>query len=99
MDLIEQRNLQAYDKIYDTIIFRKNIQKVGSPVLTKDTTIWSSPPRTKGSKKTNDLAKYGTGKVEIVQEMRTENGSWYQIKTGSKMLGWVKKDVIRIKTL
>ncbi|MBC1458829.1 glucosaminidase domain-containing protein [Listeria newyorkensis] len=99
IDLIEQRNLQAYDKIYDTIIFRKNIQKIGSPVLTKDTTIWSSPPRTKGSKKTNDLAKYGTEKVEIVQEMKTENGSWYQIKTGSKMLGWVKKDVIRIKTL
>ncbi|MBC1606122.1 GW domain-containing glycosaminoglycan-binding protein [Listeria rocourtiae] len=98
IELIEQRNLQAYDKIYDTIISKKAMHETGSPKLTKNTTIWSSPPKTKGAKKINDIAKYGNEKMNIIQEMNTESGKWYQIKEGSKTLGWVNKDVIRIRT-
>ncbi|WP_430535483.1 glucosaminidase domain-containing protein [Listeria rocourtiae] len=98
IELIEQRNLQAYDKIYDTIISKKAMHETGSATLTKNTAIWSSPPKTKGAKKVNDIAKYGNKKLEIIQEMNTENGKWYQIKAGSKTLGWVNKDVIRIRT-
>lgn len=74
------------------------MHETGSPKLTKNTTIWSSPPKTKGAKKINDIAKYGNEKMNIIQEMKTESGKWYQIKEGSKTLGWVNKDVIRIRT-
>ncbi|MBC1502049.1 GW domain-containing glycosaminoglycan-binding protein [Listeria weihenstephanensis] len=99
IELIEQRNLEAYDEIYDPIISLKPMQETGSAILTKDTAIWSTPPRTKKAEKVNNLAKYGTEKLEIVQEMQLKNDTWYQIKDAGKILGWVNKDVIRIKTL
>ncbi|MBC1514167.1 glucosaminidase domain-containing protein [Listeria booriae] len=99
IELIEQRNLQAYDQIYDPIRYVKQVDDVGTAKLAKDTRIWSSPPRTKNAKPIDDLAKYGTGKLKIAQEMQVGNGIWYQIKQDKKTLGWVKNNIIQIKTL
>ncbi|MBC6314022.1 glucosaminidase domain-containing protein [Listeria grandensis] len=99
IDLIEQQDLQAYDKIYDPIVYTKAVNLTGVPIIAKDTAIWSSPQRTKNAKKINNLAKYGNKKLEIVQEMKLGNRIWYQLKVDQKTLGWVNKDVIRIKTL
>ncbi|MBC2258223.1 glucosaminidase domain-containing protein [Listeria booriae] len=99
IELIEQRNLQAYDQIYDPIRYVKQVDDVGTAKLAKDTRIWSSPPRTKNAKPIDDLAKYGTEKLKIAQEMQVGNGIWYQIKQDKKTLGWVKNNIIQIKTL
>lgn len=99
IELIEQRNLQAYDQIYDPIRYVKQVDDVGTAKLAKDTRIWSSPPRTKNAKPIDDLAKYGAEKLKIVQEMQVGNGIWYQIKQDKKTLGWVKNNIIQIKTL
>ncbi|MBC1779475.1 glucosaminidase domain-containing protein [Listeria booriae] len=99
IELIEQRNLQAYDQIYDPIRYVKQVDDVGTAKLAKDTRIWSSPPRTKNAKPIDDLAKYGAEKLKIVQEMQIGNGIWYQIKRDRKTLGWVKNNIIQIKTL
>ncbi|MBC2003459.1 GW domain-containing glycosaminoglycan-binding protein [Listeria booriae] len=99
IELIEQRNLQTYDQIYDPIRYVKQVDDVGTPKLAKDTRIWSSPPRTKNAKPIDDLAKYGAEKLKIVQEMQVGNGIWYQIKQDKKTLGWVKNNIIQIKTL
>ncbi|MBC1402076.1 GW domain-containing glycosaminoglycan-binding protein [Listeria booriae] len=99
IELIEQRNLQAYDQIYDPIRYVKQVDDVGTAKLAKDTRIWSSPPRTKNAKPIDDLAKYGTEKLKIAQEMQVGNGIWYQIKQDKKTLGWVKNNIIQVKTL
>ncbi|MBC1307809.1 glucosaminidase domain-containing protein [Listeria booriae] len=99
IELIEQRNLQTYDQIYDPIRYVKQVDDVGTAKLAKDTRIWSSPPRTKNAKPIDDLAKYGAEKLKIVQEMQIGNGIWYQIKRDRKTLGWVKNNIIQIKTL
>ncbi|MBC1890174.1 GW domain-containing glycosaminoglycan-binding protein [Listeria booriae] len=99
IELIEQRNLQAYDQIYDPIRYVKQVDDVGTAKLAKDTRIWSSPPRTKNAKPIDDLAKYGAEKLKIAQEMQVGNGIWYQIKQDKKTLGWVKNNIIQIKTL
>ncbi|MBC2171943.1 glucosaminidase domain-containing protein [Listeria booriae] len=99
IELIEQRNLQAYDQIYDPIRYVKQVDDVGTAKLAKDTRIWSSPPRTKNAKPIDDLAKYGAEKLKITQEMQVGNGIWYQIKQDKKTLGWVKNNIIQIKTL
>ncbi|MBC1493433.1 GW domain-containing glycosaminoglycan-binding protein [Listeria booriae] len=99
IELIEQRNLQAYDQIYDPIHYVKQVDDVGTAKLAKDTRIWSSPPRTKNAKPIDDLAKYGAEKLKIAQEMQVGNGIWYQIKQDKKALGWVKNNIIQIKTL
>ncbi|EUJ45222.1 glucosaminidase domain-containing protein [Listeria riparia] len=99
IELIEQRNLQAYDQIYDPIRYVKQVDDMGTAKLAKDTRIWSSPPRTKNAKPIDDLAKYGAEKLKIVQEMQVGNGIWYQIKQDKKTLGWVKNNIIQIKTL
>ncbi|MBC1373894.1 GW domain-containing glycosaminoglycan-binding protein [Listeria booriae] len=99
IELIEQRNLQAYDQIYDPIRYVKQVDDVGTPKLAKDTRIWSSPPRTRNAKPIDDLAKYGAEKLKITQEMQVGNGIWYQIKQDKKTLGWVKNNIIQIKTL
>ncbi|MBC6300439.1 glucosaminidase domain-containing protein [Listeria booriae] len=99
IELIEQRNLQAYDQIYDPIRYVKQVDDVGTAKLAKDTRIWSSPPRTKNAKPIDDLAKYGAEKLKIAQEMQVGNGIWYQIKRDRKTLGWVKNNIIQIKTL
>ncbi|MBC2190102.1 glucosaminidase domain-containing protein [Listeria booriae] len=99
IELIEQRNLQAYDQIYDPIGYVKQVDDVGTAKLAKDTRIWSSPPRTKNAKPIDDLAKYGAEKLKIAQEMQVGNGIWYQIKQDKKTLGWVKNNIIQIKTL
>ncbi|MBC2319909.1 glucosaminidase domain-containing protein [Listeria booriae] len=99
IELIEQRNLQAYDQIYDPIRYVKQVDDVGTAKLAKDTRIWSSPPRTKNAKPIDDLAKYGTEKLKIAQEMQVGNGIWYQIKRDKKTLGWVKNNIIQVKTL
>lgn len=99
IELIEQRNLQAYDQIYDPIRYVKQVDDVGTAKLAKDTRIWSSPPRTKNAKPIDDLAKYGAEKLKIAQEMQVGNGIWYQIKQDRKTLGWVKNNIIQIKTL
>ncbi|MBC2115002.1 glucosaminidase domain-containing protein [Listeria booriae] len=99
IELIEQRNLQAYDQIYDPIRYVKQVDDVGTAKLAKDTRIWSSPPRTKNAKPIDDLAKYGAEKLKITQEIQVGNGIWYQIKQDKKTLGWVKNNIIQIKTL
>ncbi|MDT0112429.1 glucosaminidase domain-containing protein [Listeria booriae] len=99
IELIEQRNLQAFDQIYDPIRYVKQVDDVGTAKLAKDTRIWSSPPRTKNAKPIDDLAKYGAEKLKIAQEMQVGNGIWYQIKRDKKTLGWVKNNIIQIKTL
>ncbi|MBC1794352.1 glucosaminidase domain-containing protein [Listeria booriae] len=99
IELIEQRNLQAYDQIYDPIRYVKQVDDVGTAKLAKDTRIWSSPSRTKNAKPIDDLAKYGAEKLKIAQEMQVGNGIWYQIKRDKKTLGWVKNNIIQIKTL
>ncbi|MBC1797094.1 GW domain-containing glycosaminoglycan-binding protein [Listeria booriae] len=99
IELIEQRNLQAYDQIYDPIRYVKQVDDVGTAKLAKDTRIWSSPPRTKNAKPIDDLAKYGAEKLKIAQEMQVGNGIWYQVKQDKKTLGWVKNNIIQIKTL
>ncbi|MBC1228048.1 glucosaminidase domain-containing protein [Listeria booriae] len=99
IELIEQRNLQAYDQIYDPIRYVKQVDDVGTAKLAKDTRIWSSPPRTKNAEPIDDLAKYGAEKLKIAQEMQVGNGIWYQIKQDRKTLGWVKNNIIQIKTL
>ncbi|MBC1231347.1 GW domain-containing glycosaminoglycan-binding protein [Listeria booriae] len=99
IELIEQRNLQTYDQIYDPIRYVKQVDDVGTAKLAKDTRIWSSPPRTKNAKPIDDLAKYGAEKLKIAQEMQVGNGIWYQIKQDKKTLGWVKNNIIQIKTL
>ncbi|MBK1995643.1 leucine-rich repeat protein [Listeria ivanovii subsp. londoniensis] len=56
--------------------------------------VWSHADRTKGAKQLGTLSSYAGKNLRIIQEAKTTSGSYYQIRVGKKMIGWVEaKDI------
>lgn len=74
--------------VYNGIRSQKTL-KWDAKVVKKNYNLYSKPWNTKGYKKLRSLNGYYQKDIKIIKRATTKRGTYYQIKSGNKTLGWV----------
>lgn len=96
---ISYNNLTRFDthiKITDPIISQRYITYVGV-IKPSNATIYSEPNGSASFKAVGNTSSYAGKQVTVTQEKVNGQGTWSKITVGSKVIGWVKKELIEIE--
>ncbi|ECL1818622.1 GW domain-containing glycosaminoglycan-binding protein [Listeria monocytogenes] len=77
--------------LYDQEEYNKTVAIDAVVKNVKGNAVWTEPYRTVGTKLIGPAETYLNKEVEVVREAKTPKGTYYQFKSGGKVIGWLDK--------
>lgn len=82
--------------LYDVEEYNKTVSLDGTIKNVKGNAIWTAPYRTVGTKLVGPAETYLNKDVQIIREAKTPRGTYYQFKSGGKVIGWLDKKAFEL---
>ncbi|MBC1484448.1 GW domain-containing glycosaminoglycan-binding protein [Listeria immobilis] len=82
--------------LYDVEEYNKTVSLDGTIKNVKGNAIWTAPYRTVGTKLVGSAETYLNKDVQIIREAKTPRGTYYQFKSGGKVIGWLDKKAFEL---
>ncbi|MBK3913002.1 glucosaminidase domain-containing protein [Listeria ivanovii] len=95
--IIENYDLQLYDRIDDKIYYDTKSTGYGNVKEDVSGAIWTRPYGLSGAQKVEEINYYKREDLKLLREAKTDSGTWYQIAVADEPIGWVKQELIEKK--
>ncbi|MCD2247032.1 GW domain-containing glycosaminoglycan-binding protein [Listeria marthii] len=82
--------------LYDQAEYNKAVSLDAAVRNVSGNAVWTEPYRTAGTKLIGPAETYLNKEVEIVREAKTPKGTYYQFKSGGKVIGWLDQKAFEV---
>ncbi|MBC1567446.1 GW domain-containing glycosaminoglycan-binding protein [Listeria sp. FSL L7-1425] len=82
--------------LYDQAEYNKTVALDAAVRNVSGNAVWTEPYRTAGTKLIGPAETYLNKEVEIVREAKTPKGTYYQFKSGGKVIGWLDQKAFEV---
>ncbi|MDS9999492.1 GW domain-containing glycosaminoglycan-binding protein [Listeria cossartiae subsp. cayugensis] len=82
--------------LYDQAEYNKAVSLDAAVRTVSGNAVWTEPYRTVGTKLIGPAETYLNKEVEIVREAKTPKGTYYQFKSGGKVIGWLDQKAFEV---
>ncbi|MBF2673794.1 GW domain-containing glycosaminoglycan-binding protein [Listeria marthii] len=82
--------------LYDQAEYNKAVSLDAAVRTVSGNAVWTEPYRTAGTKLIGPAETYLNKEVEIVREAKTPKGTYYQFKSGGKVIGWLDQKAFEV---
>ncbi|MBF2535151.1 GW domain-containing glycosaminoglycan-binding protein [Listeria marthii] len=82
--------------LYDQAEYNKAVSLDAAVRNVSGNAVWTEPYRTAGTKLIGPAETYLNKEVEIVREAKTQKGTYYQFKSGGKVIGWLDQKAFEV---
>lgn len=82
--------------LYDQAEYNKAVSLDAAVRNVSGNAVWTEPYRTAGTKLIGPAGTYLNKEVEIVREAKTPKGTYYQFKSGGKVIGWLDQKAFEV---